>query len=261
MATNLAEVRTEHENSFKRLLQIDVSKHIDKKGQFNYLSWPFAVSQLRLVDPQATWEVKRFNGHPFLQTELGYFVEVAVSVSGVTLSQIHPVLDSRNKPIAKPTTFDINTSIQRCLVKAISLHGLGLSIYAGEDLPSEQPEGKAMVETKVTPLSTPSAKSKPNGENYLRAVPNELEPVSGAVEEPAPTPSIPAVITAAQLERLTVILDELDLDVARVVKYSQKIASVKGYPMKDNLADLPLALYGFLLEQLPKMAKAIAGSK
>ena len=69
-------METTNDNTFKRLLQVDVSKHIDKKGQFSYLSWPFAVSQLRLCDPNATWEVKRFDGLPFLQTNLGYFVEV-----------------------------------------------------------------------------------------------------------------------------------------------------------------------------------------
>lgn len=122
-------------NSFRRLFQIDVSSHIEKKGQFSYLSWPFAVSQLRLADPLATWEVKRFDGLPFLVSELGVFVEVAVTVQGITLSQIHPVLDTKNRPILAPTSFDINTSIQRCLVKAIALHGLGLAIYAGEDLP------------------------------------------------------------------------------------------------------------------------------
>lgn len=58
-----------------------------------------------------------------------------VTVEGVRLSQIHPVLDARNKPIEIPNAFNINTSIQRCLVKAIALHGLGLYIYAGEDLP------------------------------------------------------------------------------------------------------------------------------
>ncbi len=65
----------------------------------------------------------------------GVFVEVAVTVQGITLSQIHPVLDGRNRPILAPTCFDINTSIQRALVKSIALHGLGLYIYAGEDLP------------------------------------------------------------------------------------------------------------------------------
>lgn len=122
-------------NPFRRLFQLDVAKHVEKKGQFSYLSWPFAVAQLRLADPAASWEVRRFDGLPYLNTDLGFFVEVAVTVQGVTLSQIHPVLDNKNRPILAPSAFDINTSIQRCLVKAIALHGLGLSIYAGEDLP------------------------------------------------------------------------------------------------------------------------------
>lgn len=127
---------SETANHFARLSAINVSEHIEKKGGFSYLSWPFAVAQLRLADPNASWEVKRFNDLPYLATELGFFVEVAVTVQGVTLSQIHPVLDGRNRPILAPTAFDINTSIQRALVKAIALHGLGLYIYAGEDLPT-----------------------------------------------------------------------------------------------------------------------------
>jgi hypothetical protein len=122
-------------NYFAALNDINVSEHVEKKGQFSYLSWPFAVAQLRLIDPSATWEIKRFDGLPFLKCDIGYFVEVAVTVEGITLSQLHPVLDGKNKPMASPTAFDINTSIQRCLVKAIALHGLGLYIYAGEDLP------------------------------------------------------------------------------------------------------------------------------
>ena len=82
--------------------------------------------------------------------ERGYFVEVLVTVQGVSLSQIHPVLDGRNRPIFEPTSFDINTSIQRCLVKAIALHGLGLYVYAGEDLPNGEEPPKA----KVTPISS-----------------------------------------------------------------------------------------------------------
>jgi len=122
-------------NAFRKLFQIPVTEYVEKKGQFSYLSWPFAVAQLRLADPSATWEVRRFDGLPYLQTDAGVFVEVAVSVQGITLSQIHPVLDGRNQPILAPSAFEINTSLQRCLVKAIALHGLGLNIYAGEDLP------------------------------------------------------------------------------------------------------------------------------
>ena len=122
-------------NYFAALNDINVSEHVEKKGLYSYLSWPFAVAQLRLADPSAAWEVKRFDGLPYLKCDTGYFVEVAVTVQRITLSQLHPVLDGKNKPIASPTVFDINTSIQRCLVKAIALHGLGLYIYSGEDLP------------------------------------------------------------------------------------------------------------------------------
>jgi hypothetical protein len=139
------------EKYFARLHQINVNDHIERKGQFSYLSWPFAVAQLRLADPSASWEVRRFDGMPYLRTETGYFVEVAVTVQGVTLSQIHPVLDGKNQPITEPTAFDINTSIQRCLVKAIALHGLGLYIYAGEDLPGET-KAQAAPSASVAPI-------------------------------------------------------------------------------------------------------------
>jgi hypothetical protein len=149
-------------NYFARLNQINVSEHLEKKGEFNYLSWPFAVAQLRLADPSAFWEVRRFDGLPFMRCELGYFVEVAVTVQGVTLSQIHPVLDSKNRPIDVPTTFEINTALQRCLVKAIALHGLGLYVYAGEDLPEGESKAppptppKAPVAPIVGPRATPA---------------------------------------------------------------------------------------------------------
>lgn len=128
------------ENYFSKLAQIDCSEHVEKKGRFSYLSWAWAVKKLREVDPTATWEVKRFDDVPYLKTDCGYFVEVEVTVQGLPLSQIHPILNNQNKPIAEPNSFDINTSIQRCLVKAIALHGLGLYIYAGEDLPEIQEE-------------------------------------------------------------------------------------------------------------------------
>jgi len=125
---------------FKTLSEINVNDHVEQKGRFKYLSWTWAVSELRKASPTATWEVIKFNGLPFCKTETGYFVEVAVTVDGITLSQIHPVLDNNNKTIPVPSAFQINTSIQRCLVKAIALHGLGLYIYAGEDLPDVDPE-------------------------------------------------------------------------------------------------------------------------
>ncbi len=142
------------ESIFKKLYETNVNEHIEKKGQFSYLSWPYAVAQLRLADPTASWEVKRFaDDLPYQKTDLGVFVEVAVTVQGVTLSQIHPVLDGKNRPLLEPSAFDINTSIQRCLVKAVALHGLGLYIYAGEDLPDaeNQNDGKTPAQPALPP--------------------------------------------------------------------------------------------------------------
>ena len=142
------------DNYFALLNAVNVSEHIEKKGAFSYLSWPFAVAELRLADPAATWEVKRFDGLPYLKTDCGYFVEVAVTVQSTTLSQIHPVLDGKNRPILEPDAFDINTSIQRALVKAIALHGLGLYIYGGEDLPEgvPKPDKPVVLHAPVTTL-------------------------------------------------------------------------------------------------------------
>lgn len=68
--------------SFARLSAINVNDHIDRKGNFAYLSWPYAVSELKQADPAATWEVKCFDGLPYLATDLGYFVEVAMTMNG-----------------------------------------------------------------------------------------------------------------------------------------------------------------------------------
>ena len=168
---------TDHVNYFARLSAINVNAHLEKKGGFSYLSWPFAVAQLRLADPAATWEVRRFNGLPYLASEAGFFVEVAVTVQGVTLSQIHPVLDGRNRPLLAPTAFDINTSLQRCLVKAIALHGLGLYVYAGEDLP--QPAADAANDASA--LANHPVTARPTVRDYRPAVLTLTGPQQGQI--------------------------------------------------------------------------------
>lgn len=162
-------------NYFAILNALDVSQHLEKKGGFSYLSWPYAVAQLRLADPTATWTVVRSNGLPYLACDAGVFVEVAVTVQGVTLSQIHPVLDGRNRPLIAPNSFDINTSIQRALVKAIALHGLGLYVYAGEDLPVSSVADAANDQT-ATPA--PSVKVTP-----MRAGPTITGPQQLAIQK------------------------------------------------------------------------------
>jgi len=132
------------DNTFEKLNKIDVSKFTEKKGQFNYLSWAHAVRELLKSCPEATWEVHTFKGidgtdQPYMKNGTGAYVQVSVNVDGIIRSQIHPVLDNRNNTIEKPNAFQVNTSIQRCLAKAIALHGLGLYIFAGEDLPEADP--------------------------------------------------------------------------------------------------------------------------
>ena len=132
------------ENTFEKLNKVDVSKFTEKKGQFNYLSWAHAVRELLKACPEATWEVHLFENadgtkQPYMKNGTGSYVQVSVNVDNVVRSQIHPVLDHRNQPIDNANAFQINTSIQRCLAKAIALHGLGLYIFAGEDLPEADP--------------------------------------------------------------------------------------------------------------------------
>ena len=126
-------------SAFSVLSKIDVSEHTEKKGNYTYLSWAWAVKVLLEEFPKAVWQIHTFvdNGteSPYMRTDAGCFVQVSVEIDKVIRTQIHPVLDNRNKTVDEPNAFQVNTSIQRCLAKAIALHGLGLYIYAGEDLP------------------------------------------------------------------------------------------------------------------------------
>lgn len=130
--------------NFKEAYELPIGKHVEKKGKFSYLSWCYAVKHLRENFPGSTWVIKEDNnGSPLFLMPEGYMVNVAVIVDGCAFPQWHPVLDYKNNPIDKPNSFEINTSIQRCLTKAIGLAtGIGLGLYAGEDLPTEPPPPK-----------------------------------------------------------------------------------------------------------------------
>ena len=141
-------------NVFEVLNRIDISEHMEKKGQFNYLSWAHAVRELLKVCPTATWEVHLFDRgdgtkQPFMSDDTGCYVQVSVDVDSVIRTQIHPVLDNRNQTIKTPNAFQVNTSIQRCLAKAIALHGLGLYLFAGEDLPEADELTKTQADTII----------------------------------------------------------------------------------------------------------------
>ena len=141
-------------NVFEILNKVDVSEHMEKKGQFNYLSWAHAVRELLKVCPTATWEVHLFDNQdgtkqPYMKNGTGSYVQVSVDVEGIIRTQLHPVLDNRNQPIDNPNAFQVNTSVQRCLAKAIALHGLGLYLFAGEDLPEADELTKKQIDTII----------------------------------------------------------------------------------------------------------------
>lgn len=118
-------------NMFEQLSAVNVNEYTEKKGKFTYLSWAFAVQELLKRYPDATWEMPEPTSYP----DGTMMVWCKMTADGITRTAYLPVLDHNNKPIANPNAFQVNTAMQRCLAKAISLMGLGLYIYAGEDLP------------------------------------------------------------------------------------------------------------------------------
>ena len=135
------------------LLKMNVNDHTEKKNGLTYLSWAWAWAEVLKADPKANFKVEMFDGTPLMSVGNSFMVWVTVTMFDKPMTCMLPVLDFRNKPIPAPNSFDVNTSIMRCLVKAIAMHGLGLYIYAGEDLP----------ETEVLPITEvpkPVAKMK-----------------------------------------------------------------------------------------------------
>lgn len=126
------------------LLTINVNDHVEKKNGLSYLSWAWAWAEALKIDPQATWSAHEWNAMPAMFLPDGSaMVKVSVTIKGDTKACVLPVMDHRNKAIKNPDAFAINTATMRCLAKAISMHGLGLYIYAGEDLPEgEEPQKK-----------------------------------------------------------------------------------------------------------------------
>lgn len=122
---------------YDELAKINVNEHTEKKNGLTYLSWAWAVDQLMRLDENARWEYaepKQFGDT--------LMVFCTVHAFGRSRTAQLPVMDHRNKAIPQPDAMQVNTAMQRALAKAIALHGIGLYIYAGEDLP----EGDAKPE-------------------------------------------------------------------------------------------------------------------
>ena len=150
---------------FQQLNSKDVNDHVEKKNGLTYLAWSYAHQELKKIDPTFTTKYHEFPHPdvnrddyfvPYLATPEGYFIQTSVTVKGQTETEWLPVLDFRNKALAKgsATPFDINKAQKRCFVKAAALHGLGLYIYNGEEVPSASDNDITELEEKINQFVT-----------------------------------------------------------------------------------------------------------
>ena len=143
--------------TFEKLSAINVNDKVEKKSNLTYLSWAWAWSEAKKAYPNASYKVisdTHTNKPYFYDDVLGYMVMTEVSIDGETLAMWLPVMDGANKSmlaqsytyqtrygektVDAATMFDINKTLMRCLVKNLAMFGLGIYIYAGEDLPESE---------------------------------------------------------------------------------------------------------------------------
>ena len=190
------------ESVFETLSKIDVSGHVEKKMGLSYLSWAWCWQTLKTTYPDTPVpKITKYkemlltkNGYeltdrevPYLTTPTGTMVEVTVSIKGVDYTQSLYVMDNRNKVVVNPTIGQINKTIQRCTVKAIAMAGLGLNLYAGEDLPmgdiSEQDKKRAEQKRKQSEQKARLQTVLGEYRELLPKVAEAYETTTGEIEE------------------------------------------------------------------------------
>lgn len=150
---------------FEEIYSINVNDKTEKKGQLTYLSWAWAWAEFKKKYPKATYSVDKFDGTYCTGNEkLGWMVRTEVFADDLTYEMWLPIMDMRNNAILSPKMTDVNKTIMRCLTKNLAMFGLGLYIYAGEDLPEdmdEEGETKPQPKTQVKPIqNTPKTPPK-----------------------------------------------------------------------------------------------------
>jgi hypothetical protein len=170
--------------SIEALLKKDVNSHTEKKNNLTYLSWAWAWAEALKADPKATFKVEMFDGKCYMEINGTAMVWVTVTMFDKPMTCQLPVMDSSNKAIplkgytavskygkeyrVECDAFAVNTAIMRCMTKALALHGLGLYIFAGEDLPEE---GRSVV---ITPTQGAQDNIPPEELQYLQEMAVEL---------------------------------------------------------------------------------------
>jgi len=179
---------------FERLSAINVNDKAEKKDGLTYLSWAWAWSEVKKAYPSATYEI----GEIKAVASMGIMCHTSVTIEGETLTMWLPVMDSKNKAmkseaytyttkygektVEAATMFDVNKTLMRCLVKNLAMFGLGIYIYAGEDLP----ETESAQATTQAPTKTAQPKAQENAKLPLEIGDANWERVSKyAVENKA----------------------------------------------------------------------------
>lgn len=165
-------------NYFTDLSAVDCRDKIEKKNGLSYLSWAWAWYEVAKRYPAATYEIVKFDGIPYVYDEkTGYMVYTRVTIEGVTREMWLPVMDGNNRamknepykvvtkygkeiPVEAATMFDINKTIMRCLTKNLGMFGLGLALYAGEDIFDEDDQKPAPAQTPSKAASTKASGTK-----------------------------------------------------------------------------------------------------
>lgn len=150
---------------FDTLNAINVNDKTDEKNGLTYLSWAWAWAEVKKVDPEANYIIYENANGCFYHTDgMTAWVKTGVTIGGIEHIEYLPVMDYRNRsiPVSNITSFDVNKAIQRSLTKACARHGLGLYIYAGEDLPEEPKEKPKQkdIDLETTIADTPDAVKK-----------------------------------------------------------------------------------------------------
>ena len=178
------------ENYFSELYQVNVNDKVEKKNGLSYVSWPFAWAEVKKRHPDAVYKVyERPDGMIYWTDGRTCWVKTGVTINAIEHIEYLPIMDVRNRsiPLENVTSMDVNKAIQRSLTKACARHGLGLYIYAGEDLPEgekdEEPAQPAQMASKAHRelILKLAAERKPAWVEKLKARHGEnLENMTGA---------------------------------------------------------------------------------
>lgn len=172
-------------STFEKLNAINVNDKAESKNGLTYLSWAWAWAEIKKVDPKATYTIYENNvGWNYHTDGKTAWVKTGVTVDGIEHIEYLPVMDYRNKSITinNITSFDVNKAIQRSLTKACARHGLGLYIYAGEDLPEAEADNRP-DEEKAADIKRLIQQTKTDTKKYLYSMGQHFKKEFKAVDE------------------------------------------------------------------------------